>query len=221
ALEVIAEAVTLDRPDDDWSALLAATGLRLAFDFGPAPAAALAFAGHAAALARRAGHRDGPDSSSAARAARVALALVDSCPAPGYPARVAPVVALVRALWYEPEAAPVARLDQGYRTAIEDGEPILALDNLVLSIAHRFVLGTPLGALGDEVETLGRLAERHGAGDRVAGPAGALGAALARLGGEPAVLPAGPDLPPVERAVTVMAACLLGEHAPARSVPPG
>jgi PAS domain-containing protein len=210
-----------DRSDDDWSALLAATGVRLAFDFGPTPAAALAFAGHAAALARRGGRHDGPESSSAARAARVALALVDSYPAPGYPARVAPVVALVRALWYEPEAAPVTHLDQGYRTAIEDGEPVLALDNLVLSIAHRFVLGTPLGALADELDTLGRLAGRDGGGDRIAGPAGALGAALARLAGDAADLPTGTDLPPVERAVTVLTTCLLGEHAPARSMPPG
>ena len=215
ALDVIADAVTLDDPYDDWAALLAASGVRLAFDFGPTPAAALAFAGHAAALARRAGHRDAAGSEGAACAARVALALVDSCPAPGYPARVAPVVALVRSLWYDPEVEPVAHLDHGYHSGIEDGEPVLALDNLVLSVVHRFVLGAPLGALADEVETLGRLAERYGAPDRIAASAAALAGALARLTGEPVEPPA--DLRPV----ALMTAVLLGDHARARELGPG
>ena len=221
ALDVIADAMTLDEPDDDWAALLAATGVRLAFDFGPTPAAALAFAGHAAALARRVGYRDGPESASAAGAARIALALVDSCPAPGYAARVAPVVALVRALWYEAELRPLTHLDQGYRSGIEDGEPIPALDNLLLSIAHRFVLGTPLGALGDEVETLARLSERYGVPDRLAVPVRALAAVLSRLAGEPVELTLPADLPPVARAVIVMTAGLLGDHALVRSAAPG
>src|SRR5438874_701177 len=221
ALDVIADAMTLDEPDDDWAALLAATGVRLAFDFGPTPAAALAFAGHAAALARRVGYRDGPESASAAGAARIALALVDSCPAPGYAARVAPVVALVRALWYEAELRPLAHLDQGYRSGIEDGEPIPSLDNLLLSIAHRFVLGTPLGALGDEVETLARLSERYGVQDRLAVPVRALAAVLSRLAGEPVELTLPADLPPVARAVIVMTAGLLGVHALVRSAAPG
>ncbi len=221
ALEVMADAVTLDDPADDWSALLAASGVRLAFDFGPTPAAAPAFARHAVALARRAGDRDGPEGDAATCAARIALALLESCPAPGYAARVAPVAALVRQLWYEPEQEPLAVLDRGYRAGIEDGEPLRALDDLVLSIAHRFVLGAPLGALADEVDTLGRLAERHGATERVTAPAAILADALGRLTGIGSIVdgqPAGAS--PVARTVTLMTAYLLGDHARARDLPP-
>ncbi|OLB80310.1 MAG: hypothetical protein AUI14_07210, partial [Actinobacteria bacterium 13_2_20CM_2_71_6] len=229
ALEVIADAVTLtDRPDD-WTALLAAVGVRLAFDFGPTPAAALAFAGHATVLAHRAGYRDSVAAANAdaekagagaACAARVALALMDSCPAPGYAARVAPVAGLVRALWYDPEALPLVHLDRGYRSGIEDGEPTLALDNLVLSIAHRFVLGTPLGTLADELDSLWRLADRYGARERVAVPAAALADAVTRLGGLPTEVPATDGSSPVARTVSLVTACLLGDHARARELAP-
>src|SRR5205085_1234508 len=139
---------------------------------------------HAAAMARRAGHRDGPESASAAGAARIALALVDTCPAPGYAARVAPVVARVRALWYEPDLHPLAHLDRGYRSGIEDGEPVPVLDRLAV-------------------------------------PVRAFAAVLTRLAGEPVELTVPPDLPPVARAVLLIAAELLGDHPLARSVPPG
>src|SRR5207244_8751287 len=92
---------------------------------------------------------------------------------------------------------------------------------LVLSIAHRFVLGTPLSVLADEVDTVGRLAERYGARDRVGGSAAALAGMLARLAGEPGEATDAADLPPVARAVTVITAGLLGDHARARSVAPG
>ncbi|OLB64944.1 MAG: hypothetical protein AUI10_08955 [Actinobacteria bacterium 13_2_20CM_2_72_6] len=223
ALDVIADAVTLDDPTDDWGALLAATGVRLAFDFGPTPAAAAAFAGHAAALARQAGHRDpvaGEDGTGAACAAGIALALVDRCPAPGYAARVSPVVAQVRALWYDAVVSPVVHLDRGYRTGIEDGEPVLALDNLVLAIAHRFVLGAPLGALADEVEMLWRLADRYGARERVAVAAEALAEAIARLDGSPVGAPASPGGSTVARTVGLVTACLVGDYPRALALAP-
>jgi predicted ATPase/PAS domain-containing protein len=223
ALEIIGDTVTLDDPADDWGALLAATGVRLAFDFGPTPAAAAAFAGHAAALARQAGHRDpagGDEGTGAACAARIALALVDKCPAPGYAARVAPVVAQVRALWYDPQLSPLVHLDRGYRSGIEDGEPTLALDNLVLAIAHRFVLGAPLTALADEVDMLWRLADRYGARDRIAVPAAALAEAMARLEGAPVDEPAATGTSTVARTVGLMTACLVGDYPRALALAP-
>ncbi len=216
ALEIIADAMNLRDEVDDWTALLAATGVRLAFEFGPTPAAALAFAGHAAALAHEGGYRDLAD---AAAAARIALAVVDRCPASGYPVRVAPIVAQVRALWYDSGSQPLARLSTAYRTGIEDGEPVLALDNLLLSVAHRLVLGTPLGALADEIETLCRLVERHHA-DRLAAPAAALSTALARLEGRPLQVcaPVGDSI--VARTVTALVACVGGDPARALEVLP-
>ncbi len=181
ALDVIADAIVLTAPLDDWAALLAATGVRLAFEFGPTPSAALAFAGYAVALADRAGLCDGPAAASAAQAARVALALRDSCPASGLAARLAPVGALVRSLWYEPDVDPLACLDEGFRQGIEDGEPALALDNLMLAVAHRFVLGAPLSTLAEQVDQVRMLADRYGVPDLSGTAAGA----IARLRGLP------------------------------------
>jgi predicted ATPase len=230
ALEIIADAVTLDDPADDWSALLAVSGVRLAFDFGPTPAAALSFAGHAAALAARTGGPPrsggpGPDGTddhtdSAAPAARIALALLDGCPGPGYAARVAPVAARVRALWYEPDEQPLEWLERGYHSGIESGEPALALDNLLLSIAHGLVSGGALGPLADELEELGRLATRYGAEQRIAAPAAALAGALGRLGIGTAAAPPAGELPAAVRAALTMTAYLAGDHQAARDLAP-
>ncbi|OLE24251.1 MAG: hypothetical protein AUG44_19740, partial [Actinobacteria bacterium 13_1_20CM_3_71_11] len=175
AQEVIADALDLREPLDEWATLLAATGVRLAYEYGPTPAAALAFAAHAVALADLA-------SPSSARTARLALTVRERCPAPGLAARVAPVAALVRALWYEPDA--LTALDEGYRAGIEDGEPARALDNRVLAIAHRFVLGSPLSGLADEVDEVRALADRYGLPD----PTGPVAGAIARLRDLPAPL---------------------------------
>jgi PAS domain-containing protein len=140
---------------------------------------------------------------SAARAAQVALALRDSYPAPGLAARLAPVGALVRSLWYEAELDPLTCLDDGFRQGIEDGEPAMALDNLMLAVAHRFVLGAPLSELAEQVDRVRQLAARYGVPD----PSGTAAGAIARLRGLPVPAPS----PSIVGAVT---AYLFGEAEP-------
>jgi PAS domain-containing protein len=202
AQELIADALDPAAPVEDWTARLAATGIRLAVEAGPTPTAALAFAVHAVAMAERAGLRD---SAAAVGAARTALTL--SAGTPGLAARVAPVVARVRGLWYEPDGYPLTCLDEGYRRGIEAGEPARALDNRVLAIAHRFVLGAPLAGLAEEVEEVRALADRYGLPD----PTEPVAGAIARLRGTAA--PLGGSVP------ALVAGHLLGETLPVE-VPP-
>jgi PAS domain-containing protein len=177
AFDLIADALDPAGPVDDASARLAATGVRLALESGPAPAASVAYAMHAVVLAERAGLRESP---TAVAAARTALALCAGNPV--FAVRVAPIVGRVRGLWYEDDA--LAHLDEGYRLGTEAGEPARALAIRVEAIAHRFVGGAPLNALADEVDEVRALADRY----RLPDPTGPVAGAIARLRGHQAPL---------------------------------
>jgi PAS domain-containing protein len=208
AAGVIADALTLREPVGRAGARLAATGVRLALAQGPTPAAALAFACHAALLADRAAAGNGPASAAdsggagdggpgpvdraadgaAVRAATIAFRLLDTLPAGGFTARVEPAVARVRSLWYDPAATLLERLGRAYRDGADSGDRRRAVDCRVLEMVHRFVLGVPLDALADEVDTVWRDVERD-ADDLTRVVHRALGDAVGGLYGSPPPAP--------------------------------
>lgn len=192
AAEIIADALDPLTMATDRCARLAEAGVRLALERGPTPASAVAFASHAAVLADRAA---GVDDRAAAQVARTALRLLGTLPGRGYAARVEPVAALVRSLWYDPDAGALDRLDHAYRAGVEDGALDQAIANRVQYVAHRVALGLPLDAAADEVAAVWRLIDRHGAGATTRVLTRALGEAVGRLRGQvsPAPPPAGTE----------------------------
>ncbi|MFI5893709.1 AAA family ATPase [Actinoplanes sp. NPDC051513] len=197
ALDIIADALTLDAMGENPAALLAATGVRLvlgttdaprsARPIAVSPAAAVVFACYAAALADRAGggsagqaEQEALDERTAARAARVALQM-----SPKVAARVEPVVAYVRPLWMASATAASEALRRAFLTAAEDGDVPESLHNRVLHVAYRLVTaGVPLDLLAAELEGSRLAVERYATG-AVGRLHGILTGAVDRLRGQP------------------------------------
>jgi PAS domain-containing protein len=161
ATDLIADLAQPIWPDRSGGDLLVTAGVELAVEHGPTPATAFILGRLAVVFAERRQDRD------ASRFAGAGLRLL-ARPGARHSAVTRAAAAVLCPLWLDGPTPMIRELYAAYRTAVEEGEVVLAQRIGAVYSVHLFAVGTPLDQVAADIEARWRFAQRHG-GDHPAG----------------------------------------------------
>jgi predicted ATPase len=220
AADLIADLLTAVAVDPEFTAVLAARGVELALDHGPAPGSGYAFAWLGAAFATRFG-----DEVAAERCANAALALAAR---PGerdlHAAATKATVALALPFLVGTAQSTLALLRDAYEICLDSGDVPGAVAALLMRPYYLLAIGQPIEEVAAEAAVCARLSDEHGRNLVGQAAAASVDEAIGRLRGQ---LPAPAESEPPSATTRsefgfvsslhltgeLMAAYLLGDYA--------